>query len=301
MSTAVPGQALYQWRQWAIQLAKKSNIDLGEVDWFLQGLSQLTGLSLQLGDYQNQPGVLLSVPLRELTERWQRRIDQNVPVQYLVGETPWRNFLLTVTPDVLIPRPETELMIDIAAELVANRPNAKQEHVGNWADLGTGSGAIALGLAYTLPNARVHAVDISDAAVKIARLNAEKHSLAHRITFFQGSWLSPLGHLQGQLTGIVSNPPYIPSQLVLTLQPEVANHEPHLALDGGLDGLSCIRHLISEGATYLQPGGLWLTELMMGQATTVADLLSQQGAYTDVTIHQDLSGIDRFVSARKAL
>ena len=301
MPVAVSGQALYRWRQWALQLAKKSNIDPGEVDWFLQGLSPLTCLSLQLGSYQNQLAIDLTIPLRELTERWQRRVDQSVPIQYLVGETPWRNFLLSVTPDVLIPRPETELIIDIAVELAVERPISEHDYVGNWADLGTGSGAIALGLADVFPNARIHAVDISDSAIAIAQLNAQTHDLARRITFYQGSWLSPLAHLKGQLSGIVSNPPYIPSQLVLTLQPEVTNHEPHLALDGGLDGLDCIRDLIASGATYLQPGGIWLTELMMGQAGAVVDLLIQQDAYDRITVHQDLLGIDRFVSARKAL
>ncbi|MBE9059399.1 peptide chain release factor N(5)-glutamine methyltransferase [cf. Phormidesmis sp. LEGE 11477] len=301
MPVAISGQALYRWRQWAIQLAKENNADQSEVDWFLQGFSQLTPLSLRLNTYQDQPNILLTISLHELTEKWQQRIGQSVPVQYLTGEVPWRNFLLTVTPDVLIPRPETELIIDIATKLTADSPIARQEYTGEWADLGTGSGAIALGLAGAFPEATIHAVDISESALKIAQYNAQKHNLGDRITFCQGSWLSPLTHLKGQLTGIISNPPYIPSQTIATLQPEVANHEPHLALDGGPDGLDCIRHLIDSSAPYLQPGGLWLIELMKGQAKTVASLLSQQGNYNHINIHLDLSGVDRFVSAHKAL
>ncbi len=178
---------------------------------------------------------------------------------------------------------------------------AAQSDGGNWADLGTGSGAIALGLAHTFCEAMIYAVDISEQALEIARQNAKNNYLDHHIAFYQGSWLSPLSFLKGQLTGVVSNPPYIPSQTVPTLQPEVANHEPHLALDGGPNGLSCLKTLITDGSNYLQPGGLWLTELMDGQAKTVANLLKGQGSYTHISIHQDLSGIDRFVSAYKAL
>jgi len=299
MTKTVSGQALFQWRQWAIELAKENGVDTGEVDWLLQGLTPLKSLSLRLGTYQNQIDIPVKASLSELTEKWHQRINSRVPVQYLAGETPWRHFSLTVTPDVLIPRPETELIINIAEMLAAQ--TSITESAGHWADLGTGSGAIALGLAHTFPNATIHAVDISPQSLKIAQCNAKKNHLAHRITFHQGSWLNPLDHLKGQLTGMLSNPPYIPTKTVTTLQPEVTHHEPHLALDGGPDGLNCLRTLISTSPHYLTPGGLWLTELMAGQASTVASLLKTQGSYTHISIHLDLSGKDRFVSARKAL
>ena len=142
---------------------------------------------------------------------------------------------------------------------------------------------------------------MSEEALKVAAQNAENNHLSDQVSFHCGSWLEPLSSLKRKLTGIVSNPPYIPSQTVLTLQPEVTNHEPHLALDGGADGLACIRLLIEEGSDYLQPGGLWLTELMKGQAGSVVSLLQSHGSYTQIAIHQDLSGIERFVSAYKAL
>lgn len=297
-----PGQALYQWRQWALELAQENTIDLEEVDWLLQSVTSLSGLSLRLDLYRGDANIPIEHTLATLTEKWQQRITNRVPVQYLIGETPWRNFAITVSPDVLIPRPETELIIDIAQRLVNESPQlSTQRTSGHWADLGTGSGAIALGLAQQFPTATIHAVDISEKALAIAQQNAKKNHLAKRITFYQGSWLKPLTAFQGQLAAILSNPPYIPTRTVLNLQPEVTEHEPHLALDGGSDGLDSIRELINTSITYLQPNGLWLIELMQGQATAVTDLLKQQGNYTDIAIHQDLSSIQRFVSARKAL
>lgn len=301
MPHTVSGQDLYQWRQWAIAAAHSHTIDPGEVDWFLRGLSDLSSLSLQLGSYRNQSDLPLMLSLADCTRKWQQRVDKRIPVQYLTGETPWRKFSLKVSPDVLIPRPETELIIDIALALSAESPLAAQLAIGNWADLGTGSGAIALGLADSFPKATVYATDISGAALAIAQQNAQQNHLAHRIRFYQGSWLSPLALLQGKLAGIVSNPPYIPSQIIPTLQPEVTDHEPHLALDGGSDGLVSLKTLIAESAIYLQPGGIYLTELMDGQAQTVASLLKNQGGYTHIAIHPDLAGVQRFVSARKAL
>lgn len=305
MSQPIPGEALYQWRCWATQLAQANNIDPEEIDWLLQGVTTLTRLSLQLATYRQQPSVSCQFSLNQLTEKWQQRVIHRVPVQYLVGETPWRNFSITVSPDVLIPRPETELIIDLAKSLaptsLTKGSSGEQAYTSHWADLGTGSGAIALGLADTFTEANIYAVDISKQALNIAQRNAIHNNLDHRITFHQGSWLAPLSSLKGKLTGIISNPPYIPSQTVLTLQPEVMKHEPHLALDGGPNGLSCIQTLVTEGANYLQPGGLWLTELMDGQAKAVTDLLQAQSSYTDISIHNDLSGIERFVSAYKAL
>ncbi len=297
----ISGQSLYQWRQWALELAQANGIDLEEVDWVLQSATALSSLSLRLDLYRSEFELPVKISLADLTEKWQQRIANRVPVQYLIGETPWRNFSLCVSPAVLIPRPETELIIDIAQKLVEQSPIAAQQRTGGWADLGTGSGAIALGLAQQFPTATIHATDISPAALAVAQLNAQQNQLAERITFHQGSWLSPLISLRGQLSAIISNPPYIPTKTVLTLQPEVTDHEPYLALDGGIDGLACIRTLIADSIDYLHPGGIWLIELMAGQAETVADLLKQHSSYTDITIHRDLSGINRFVSARKAL
>ncbi|NJN87593.1 MAG: peptide chain release factor N(5)-glutamine methyltransferase [Leptolyngbyaceae cyanobacterium SL_7_1] len=290
----VSGSELWQWRSHARQQAAAAEIPLAEVDWLLQAVSQLEPLALRLESFKQQARIELERSLPQLDQLWQQRLEARVPVQYLVGSVPWRQFELQVSPAVLIPRPETEYLIDLAVA-VGEQGDLTQ---GDWVDLGTGSGAIAIGLAHAFPHAQIHAVDVSEVALAIARANAQRW-VGDRVQFYQGSWFEPLEHLKGQLSGMVSNPPYIPRALVPTLQPEVANHEPHLALDGGEDGLACVRQLMSQAPEYLRSQAVWLVELMAGQANTVIDLLRQHGAYEQVRSYQDLAGIDRFVLARR--
>ena len=290
----VSGLQLWHWRQQARQQAEAAGIPISEVDWLLQTLAGLDRLTLRLGAFKDGPNVKLARSLSDLTVLWQRRISERVPVQYLAGTAPWRHFLLQVSPAVLIPRPETELLIDLVAAAAAGQTGLAQ---GHWADLGTGSGAIAIGLADALPQAIVHAVEQSDAALAIARANASAVGVGDRIQLYHGSWFEPLTALTGNLSGMVSNPPYIPTAMLSDLQPEVAQHEPPAALDGGEDGLDCIRHLVTTAPTYLQSGGLWLVELMAGQAAAVAQLLTAAGSYKNIQIHADLAGIERFVLA----
>jgi release factor glutamine methyltransferase len=212
----------------------------------------------------------------------------------VAGFSFWRDFVLKLSPAVLIPRPETELIIDWLSQENAINSQLAQ---GNWVDLGTGSGAISLGLARCLPQATIFAVDTSLDALAIAQENAQSYGLSDRIAFFHGSWWTPLAHLAGQIQGMVSNPPYIPSSMIAGLQPEVTQHEPHLALDGGEDGLVAVRHLVETAPDYLVAGGLWLVEIMAGQAPLVAELLENQGQYQNIQILKDLAGIERFVVA----
>ncbi|NEQ52293.1 MAG: peptide chain release factor N(5)-glutamine methyltransferase [Leptolyngbya sp. SIO3F4] len=284
---------MYQWRLQAQADAKKANIPTYEVDWILQGISDLSQTDLSLELYRGRSAVTLRYSLDWLTQQWQCRLAERVPVQYLVGEMPWRDLMLTVTPDVLIPRPETELMVEIVQAWV------EQQGISTpmiWADLGTGSGAIAISLAKAFPNVEVLAVDISEAALDIAFGNAQRNHVKN-IQFHQSNWLDALGDWQGKLSGIVTNPPYIPSKVLPNLDPEVTNHEPHQALDGGNDGLDDIRLLVDQSRTFLRPGGFWLTEHMQGQAATISNLLASKEAYEDIQIHKDLAGIERFVSA----
>ena len=294
----VSGQALWQWQKAAKQQAIAADVPCGEVDWLLREVTSLDSLALRLETYQTQAALPSQLSLLELDSLWQQRLEHRVPLQYLLGAAPWRHFWLKVSPAVLIPRPETEEMIDLAIAAVRQSPDAALEQ-GHWADLGTGSGAIALGLAEALPTATIHAVDVSAEALAVAQENAARYDLASRIQFYQGSWFEPLRSLQGQLSGIVSNPPYIPSQTVCTLQPEVMRHEPHLALDGGSDGLDCIRHLVSIAPEYLRSGGIWLIEMMAGQAASVVALLEAQNAYGGIEVFYDLAGLERFVLARR--
>ena len=291
-SNSISGQDLYCWYQQAKQAAIANSIDPSELDWLLQAVTSLDSLSLRLGTFPKRLQINSNTSLSELKRLWQQRLQEGLPVQYLVETVFWRRFQLKVTPAVLIPRPETELIIDIAQ---AN--NLITEPKQNWVDLGTGSGAIALGLADVFPQATIHAVDLSGDALKIAQENAVNLKLDQQIKFYQGSWWSPLEFLQGNIAGMISNPPYIPTSQINDLQPEVVNHEPHLALDGGEDGLDDIRYLVKTAPNYLVRDGLWLIELMVGQANTVMELLKQQGEYYDIKSFPDLAGIERFVLA----
>lgn len=279
--------------------AEANHVDLAEVDWLLRDVCQIDPLALRLGTLAKQSDVPSRWSLAKLTQQWQQRIQERVPIQHLVGKTPWRSFTLRVSPAVLIPRPETELIIDLAVAAVEQSPHPSKLKQGTWVDMGTGSGAIALGLAVAFPNAHILAVDVSSLALEIAQRNAEENGLGDRIQFFQGSWFEPLIDYSGKLAGIVSNPPYIPHEIIPTLQLEVVHHEPHLALDGGNDGLDAIRQLVERSPNYLHPGGLLITELMIDQAPTVVELLSETHAYTSSRIAHDLAGIDRFVYATR--
>lgn len=295
----VSGQALWQWRQEARKAALEAGVPTTEVDWLLVEVAELDSLTLRLESFKERSQIALRYPLPVLSQLWQRRLQERLPVQYLAGVTPWRRFSLNVSPAVLIPRPETEYLIDLAVEAVKNSPTPNLSS-GHWADLGTGSGALALGLAEVFPSATIHAIDYSAAALAIAQQNAQQLGFAQRIQFYQGFWWEPLDAFKEQVSGMVSNPPYIPTGSLQQLQPEVRNHEPHLALDGGADGLDCIRYLIATSADYLRPGGIWLIEMMAGQADTVAQLLHDQGSYQNIEIFSDLAGIERFALAYRS-
>lgn len=299
----IPGVDLWTWRQQALAQAQTADIPPQELDWLLLQLCQTDRLALRLGTVAQQAQIPARCSLTELATRWERRWRDRVPVQHLAGQTPWRNFTLRVSPSVLIPRPETELIIEAVVERVNHHPNADRLQRGIWADLGTGSGAIALALADAFPDALVVATDISADALKLAQANGVLNGLGDRILCRQGLWFEPLARLgmAGQVAGMLSNPPYIPTATIPTLQPEVARHEPAIALDGGQDGLDSLRHLVSAAPEFLMPGGIWAVELMQGQAPTVAALLTAQGQYRNIQPQRDLAGIERFVLAERGV
>lgn len=292
----VAGADLWQWRHQAQAQAQAAGVDPQEVDWLLLAIAPVSRLDLKLATLRDRAAIALDRPLPDLTRAWEQRLHQRVPVQYLAGYTPWRHLQLQVSPAVLIPRPETELIVDIAVAASHQSPPDPQ---GIWADLGTGSGAIALGLAQALPQATVLATDVSAAALAIAQQNVSRCGLSHRVCCLQGSWCEPLDPWLGSLQGILANPPYIPTDTVATLAPEVVAHEPHLALDGGPTGLASLAVIAAAAQAYLVPGGLWLCEMMVGQGANVMALLEDSGAYMDIQIHRDLTGRERFVSAHR--
>jgi release factor glutamine methyltransferase len=292
-SILTTGKSLWQWRRWAVANATAHDIAPYEIDWLLQRVANLEPLTLRLESIGDEEAVSTSMPLDRLSELWLERVNSRKPVQYLLGVTTWRDFELIVSPAVLIPRPETESMVEIALE---HTTLAQQR--GKWVELGTGSGAISIGLARALPNTQIHATDYSSAALAIAQLNAARLG-ANNISFSQGDWWSSLTALRGSVSLAVSNPPYIPSQELLQLQPEVVNHEPHLALDGGSDGLEAMRILVDTSADYLQPAGILLLEMMAGQGDAIVDLLVKKGEYYNIQVIPDLAGLDRFVICQR--
>ncbi|HAN45473.1 MAG TPA: peptide chain release factor N(5)-glutamine methyltransferase [Cyanobacteria bacterium UBA8156] len=278
--------AFANWYRQARQEAIAAGIATAELDWLMVHELQVTKLALRLGEVEPT-----AAALTQLQTLWAQRRDRRTPVQYLVGFTPWRDLRLQVTPAVLIPRPETELLIDICQSLLQPPPGAPL------ADLGTGSGAIALSLARTFPHHPIHAVDLSAAALTVARHNATLNGLGDRLVWHQGSWLAPLGPWAGQFAAIVANPPYIPTAEITALAPEVRDWEPRLALDGGPTGLDCLQHLSATAPRYLRPGGFWAVEVMAGQGAIVAQQLAATERYRDIQVHPDDNGIDRFVTA----
>ncbi|BAQ66288.1 peptide chain release factor N(5)-glutamine methyltransferase [Geminocystis sp. NIES-3709] len=294
MFFSLSGQKLFNWYQQAKQQTIINNIPLFELDYLLIELTNLNNLNLRLNNYQNNDQIISKKSLEELQNLWDLRVKKRCPVQYLIGECHWRNFTLKVTPDVLIPRPETELIIDRALQLTEQYPYLRS---GKWLDLGTGSGAIAIALADTFPEAVIYAVDKSEKALKIAQENAFNLGFFKRIKFFHGSWFNPINELKNGFSGIVSNPPYIPSQVVLQLQPEVINHEPRIALDGGDDGLNDIRHLIINAPNFLINNGVFILEMMDGQGDFVEKFLINNTNYTNIKIDRDLANLERFALA----
>lgn len=214
-----------------------------------------------------------------------RRLE-GVPVAYLTGSKEFFGLKFAVNENVLIPRPETEILTEFVGEYLRG---LAREVI--FADLGTGSGAIPISILKFVKNARAIAVDISESALEVAKFNAKKFHVEDRIEFYCGDLFEPL---TGKIfNAIVSNPPYIPTNDLKTLQEEV-KHEPQLALDGGADGLKFYRRIISDAPRFLVSGGLLAVEIGINQATAVKNLF-EQAKFADVTILKDLAGIERIV------
>lgn len=206
------------------------------------------------------------------------------PLPYLLGCIEFYGLAFEITPEVLIPRPETETLVDLA---LARRP-------ATIIDMGVGSGCIAVALAVHMPKAVIHGVDISPAALVIARQNAERHRVADRVHLTAGDVLNPAPP-QAEL--IVSNPPYIPTAELPRL-PRSVQHEPRLALDGGPDGLTVIRRLLSQAAASLAPGGALLIEIGADQGEAACRLARAHFPHAAIRLHQDLSGRDRVLEVQ---
>lgn len=219
---------------------------------------------------------------------------QHVPVAHITGHKEFMGLDFKVTKDTLIPRPDTEILV----EAVLQRLKAGPESDLRLADIGTGSGAICLSLLNYLPQLQAVTVDISPRAIEVARENAAALGVAERIEFFQGDLLEPIK--DRRFEAIVSNPPYIPKSDILTLAQDVKDYEPMSALDGGEDGLDFYRRLLQEAPDLLEPGGFLAVEVGIGQAQVLAEMAKVMTPWGRSEIIKDLAGIERVVVLWKA-
>jgi release factor glutamine methyltransferase len=229
------------------------------------------------------------------------------PTQHLTGKQEFWSLEFEVTPDVLIPRPETEHVIEVALdrlalrELRAGRPQKMNGEGFLIADIGTGSGCLAIALAKELPGATIYATDISSAALAVARRNAERHEVADRIHFVESDLVRSLSvndAAESAFDLIVSNPPYIPRRDAHTLAREVRDYEPAIALYGGEEGYELYAGLIALARRYLKPGGIFVAELGHDSLPAVQPLLDAR-EWTAVGVSNDLAGIRRVIAAER--
>ncbi len=227
--------------------------------------------------------------MRELVKRRAKA----EPVAYLVGHKEFYNLSFQVTADVLIPRPDTETLV---METLSHLGDQAESTI---LEIGTGSGCIPITLAKRHSSVRITSVDISEAASDVAKSNAETHEVADRIDFQIGDLFSPL-ESGTQFDLIVSNPPYIKEDDIAELDPDVRLHEPHLALNGGADGLDVIRRLIETAPQWLKPGGWLLFEIGEDEGNACRELFTANGSYTNIQIIKDLNKHDRVAKAQLA-
>jgi release factor glutamine methyltransferase len=259
-----------------------------EADWLLADALRLTAAQL-LTDTDRKLEPAQALKAWSFIERRAAR----EPLQYILGTQEFQGLEIAVTPDVLIPRPETELVVEEATEILLALPRPVI------ADVGTGSGCIAIALAKASPLATIYASDISWPALAVARRNVEIHDVAGQVKFVHADLLNPFAAVpKGIFDAVVSNPPYIADADIASLQLEVSGYEPRLALSAGLDGLTFYRRLLSAAPVLLKAGGYLIMELGYGQAATVRKLAEKTGLIA-MRCRQDHAGIDRVLILRR--
>jgi release factor glutamine methyltransferase len=248
-------------------------------------------LGVERFDLFAEPAREVSTPAAARYRAWVDRRTAHEPLQYILGFEDFHGLRLTVTPEVLIPRPETEGLVEWAIEILKDRPGAEA------ADLGTGSGAIACAVAAGLPELEVLAIERSLGALAVAFGNVRRLGLADRVHLLAGDLFEPLAAVRAGLDLVVANPPYLPSAIFGSLPPEVSMHEPRLALDGGPDGMTVIRRIIAGAPAVLRPGGWLLMEIGEEQAGPLASLMAAEG-FSGIQARRDLRGIERYIGGR---
>ena len=238
---------------------------------------------------------LIAHPEHELTADENATFDESVgrrssrePFQYIVGHQEFYGLDFEVSPDVLIPRPETEILVEDAIKILQDSKNPR------FCEIGVGSGCVSVSILHNVVNSTAIGIDISDKALTVARRNAAKHHVLERVQFRQGD---VFGGLNGKFDLIVSNPPYIPIGEVAGLQPEVASFEPHEALAGGADGLEIVRRIAADSQEHIAPLGVLLIEIGFGQADAVGGLFDP--SYWEAPdFLPDLQGVPRVLKVR---
>lgn len=228
-----------------------------------------------------------------------RRIERE-PVAYILGTKGFWSMDFIVTKDVLIPRPETELLVETALKLLPDdtvfNSVSKPKRI---LELGTGSGAVILSLASINPHHLFFASDRMPSAAVLARRNARRHGLENVVVFFSADWFGAFEEGRSLFDMIISNPPYVPSRIIGRLQPEITRYEPISALDGGEDGLSCLSHLIQNAHLYLGRQGYLLLEIGHDQKSEVKRIIDHSAKYENIVYTKDYNGHDRVVQMRK--
>lgn len=218
---------------------------------------------------------------------------RGIPVQYITGEAEFMGFDFDVNPSVLIPRPETEILVERSLALIEREGMAEPLIL----DLGTGSGAIAVSLTKLSPSCKIIASDVSEEALEVGRENAAANGVSDRIEFILSDFFERIPEKE-KFDLVISNPPYVPSEDYDSLPLEVRS-EPRIALDGGLKGLKFYRKIISESAKRLKAGGYLVLEIGYGQSTAIRGLIKSAGSYRDAEILKDYNNIDRVVFAKR--
>ena len=260
-------------------------------------LSAVTGLSrVQL--YVNYDKPLERDELTQLHGLIERRA-AGEPLQYVTGEMPFRHIVLTCAPGVLIPRPETEVLVDVVLEHLDVMPKGDGESA-RVLEVGTGTGCIACSIASERPGVSVVATDLSPDAVALAVRNRDALGLEDFVEVCEGDLAEGVDpSFMGAFSALVSNPPYIPTAVIDTLPNEVAGFEPHLALDGGADGLDVFRRLVDLAPEALAPGGLLACELFEDSLEAATAIVRSCDGWDDVRVVKDLTGRDRIIAATR--
>ena len=284
----ISGEKFLSWKK--KQLSKGG--DIQTFAFLLETMGGISSSDLNLCRINPKENLYLKKKLKYLESIWDEHLINSSPIQYLCGSTFWRDLKLEVNDRVLIPRPETELIIDIVFKIFG-----KKSRKLIFAELGTGSGAISIALALAYPFWNGIATDIDQDALEIAIKNYKNCSKQANLKFYSGHWWTPFESFKGKLDLVISNPPYIPKDTYEKLPKEVKIFEPKIALLGGEDGLKHIREIIQKAPTFLKEKGWLILENHFDQGEKIKQLLLKN-KFTSIETLNDLSGIGRFTIGR---